>query len=94
MGLNLFSVNSPTFSHSLGHKQTLSIAPPISGPGGMITIFDKKGRIIETHPTPAERPTNCTFAHNDLYVTSIEGHLLVAKNTEFTGHLIYPNSKK
>lgn len=64
----------------------------ISGPGGMITIFDQKGRIIETHPTPAERPTNCTFAHNDLYVTSIEGHLLVAKNTEFTGHLIYPNS--
>jgi gluconolactonase len=63
----------------------------LSGPGGMITIFDPKGRIIETHPTPAQRPTNCTFIGEDLYISSIEGHLLVAKNTGMTGHLLWPN---
>jgi len=62
----------------------------ISGPGGMITIFDQKGRILETHPTPSLRPTNCTFIDQDLYVTSIEGHLLVAKNTGLKGYLLYP----
>ena len=62
----------------------------ISGPGGMINIFDQKGRILETHPTPSLRPTNCTFIDQDLYVTSIEGHLLVAKNTGLKGYLLYP----
>jgi gluconolactonase len=63
----------------------------ISGPGGMITVFDPSGRIIETHPTPAERPTNCTFIGEDIYVSSIQGHLLVAKKTGITGHLLWPN---
>jgi len=63
----------------------------ISGPGGNITVFDPKGRIIETHPTPAQRPTNCTFVGEDLYVSSIEGHCLVARNTGMTGHLLWPN---
>ena len=63
----------------------------ISGPGGMITVFDPEGRIIETHPTPALRPTNCTFAGEDLYISSIEGHLLVARNTGMSGHLLWPN---
>jgi len=63
----------------------------VSGPGGMITVVDPKGRIIETHPTPAQRPTNCTFVGEDLYVSSIEGHTLVARNTGMTGHLLWPN---
>lgn len=63
----------------------------LSGPGGMITVFDPKGRIIETHPTPAQRPTNCTFVGENLYVSSIEGHCLVARNTGMTGHLLWPN---
>ncbi|MBC8453340.1 MAG: SMP-30/gluconolactonase/LRE family protein [Chloroflexi bacterium] len=63
----------------------------VSGPGGNITVFDPKGRIIETHPTPAQRPTNCTFIGEDLYVSSIEGHCLVARNTGMTGHLLWPN---
>ncbi|MDA1256223.1 MAG: SMP-30/gluconolactonase/LRE family protein [Chloroflexi bacterium] len=62
----------------------------ISGPGGMITIFEPDGRIVATHPTPCQRPTNCTFVGEDLYVTSIEGHLLVARDTGMTGHLLYP----
>ena len=63
----------------------------VSGPGGNITVFDPKGRIIETYPTPAQRPTNCTFVGEDLYVSSIEGHLLVARDTGVTGHLLWPN---
>jgi gluconolactonase len=63
----------------------------ISGPGGNVTVFDPAGRIIETHPTPALRPTNCTFVGEDLYVSSIEGHLLVARNTGMTGYLLWPN---
>lgn len=54
----------------------------VSGPGGMIYVFAPNGRVLETHPLPCERPTNCTFGGpdlTDLYVTSIEGHLLRAK---------------
>jgi gluconolactonase len=53
-----------------------------SGPGGMIYVFAPNGRVLETHPLPCNRPTNCTFGGadlRDLYVTSIEGHLLRAK---------------
>ncbi len=52
-----------------------------SGPGGMIYVFAPNGRVLETHPLPCNRPTNCTFGGpelRDLYVTSIEGHLLRA----------------
>lgn len=52
-----------------------------SGPGGMIYVFAPNGRVLETHPLPCDSPTNCTFGGSelrDLYVTSIEGHLLRA----------------
>ena len=62
----------------------------VSGPGGNVTVFDPDGMIIEQHPTKAQRPTNCTFVGEDLYVSSIEGHCLVARNTGLTGHLLYP----
>jgi gluconolactonase len=51
----------------------------LSGPGGMIYVFAPNGRVLETHSLPCQRPTNCTFGGADLadlYVTSIEGHLL------------------
>lgn len=54
----------------------------VSGPGGMIYVFAPNGRVLETHPLPCDRPTNCCFGGpdlTDLYVTSIEGHLLRAK---------------
>ncbi|MFZ1753093.1 MAG: SMP-30/gluconolactonase/LRE family protein [Caldilineaceae bacterium] len=54
----------------------------VSGPGGMIYVFAPNGRVLETHPLPCQRPTNCCFGGpdlTDLYVTSIEGHLLRAK---------------
>ena len=52
-----------------------------SGPGGMIYVFAPNGRVLETHPLPCDSPTNCTFGGSDLrdlYVTSLEGHLLRA----------------
>ncbi|MEZ4683901.1 MAG: SMP-30/gluconolactonase/LRE family protein [Caldilineaceae bacterium] len=50
------------------------------------------GRVLETHPLPCQRPTNCTFGDADLrtlYVTSIEGHLLRAR-TDRQGLHHYP----
>lgn len=49
-----------------------------SGPGPMIYIFAPSGRVIETHPTPVDRPTNCAFGDADLstlYITTEGGHL-------------------
>lgn len=43
----------------------------ISGPGPMIYVFAPNGRVLSTHPLPADRPTNCTFGDDGttLYVT-------------------------
>lgn len=67
----------------------------VSGPGGMIYVFASNGRVLETHPLPCQRPTNCTFGDADLrtlYVTSIEGHLIRAR-TDRQGLLHYPNTQ-
>lgn len=64
----------------------------VSGPGGMIYVFAPNGRVLETHPVPCNRPTNCSFGGDDLrtlYVTSIDGHLLRA-HTERQGLLHFP----
>ncbi|MCZ6633368.1 MAG: SMP-30/gluconolactonase/LRE family protein [bacterium] len=52
-----------------------------SGPGPMIYVFTPQGRVLETHPMPAN-PTNCTFGDSDLqtlYVTAVDGHLYRAE---------------
>ena len=62
------------------------------GPGPMIYVFSPDGEVIETHPVPVDRPTNCTFAGPDLttlYVTTVEGHLFRTE-TERQGRLWYP----
>ena len=49
------------------------------GPGSMIYVFEPDGRIVETHPVPVDKPTNCAFGGPDLetlFVTSIKGYLL------------------
>ncbi len=64
----------------------------LSGPGAMIYVFAPNGRMLETHPVPCKRPTNCTFGDADLrtlYVTSIDGHLIRAR-TNRQGLLHYP----
>ena len=62
-----------------------------SGPGPMIYVFSPRGRVLATHPVPADRPTNCTFGDADrktLYVTA-SGCLFRAR-TELTGFMIFP----
>ena len=61
-----------------------------SGPGPMIYVFAPNGRVLETHPVPEDRPTNCTFGDDDLqtlYVTTIEGWLLRAR-TDRQGRVV------
>jgi len=62
------------------------------GPGPMIYVFSPTGRVIETHPISANRPTNCCFGGRDmttLYVTSTDGHFYQAE-TNRVGWAIYP----
>ena len=63
-----------------------------SGPGPMIYVLSPLGDVLETHPLPADRPTNCTFGASDLrslYVTTSDGYLFRAR-TERQGWLLYP----
>lgn len=60
----------------------------LGGPGPSIYVFGPEGNVLERHPVPANRPTNCAFGGNrlsDLYVTSTEGHLFRAQ-TDRHGH--------
>jgi gluconolactonase len=55
-----------------------------SGPGPMIYVFAPTGRVLETHPFPEDRPTNCTFGDADLsslYVTCASGALYRARTS-------------
>ncbi len=64
------------------------------GPGPTVYVFAPSGEVLELHPVPVDRPTNCTFAHADLttlYVTTIEGYLFRAQ-TERQGRLLYPHT--
>ena len=64
----------------------------LGGPGSMIYVFAPSGKVLEQHPVPAKRPTNCAFGGPDrttLYVTTIEGHLFQAR-TKRRGWLLYP----
>jgi gluconolactonase len=63
-----------------------------SGPGPLIYVFTPSGRVLETHPTPDPRPTNCCFGGDDLatlYVTGSDGCLYRAA-TDRTGLLGAP----
>jgi hypothetical protein len=67
----------------------------ISGADRMIYVFAPSGRVLETHPVPVDRPTNCTFggaALGTLYVTSGGGHLFSVRESGRRGWLLYPRS--
>jgi gluconolactonase len=64
----------------------------VAGAGPMIYVFSPTGRVLETHPAPAIRPTNCAFGGADmttLFVTTTEGHLFRAR-TGRVGWSMYP----
>ena len=64
-----------------------------AGPGPLIHVFAPSGRIIETHPVPADWPTNCAFggpALDTLYVTTRGGHLFRVNNSGLRGWILYP----
>ena len=66
----------------------------IGGPGPMIYVFSPSGEVLETHPTPADQPTNCTFGGPDLttlFVTNGGGDLFQAQ-TDRQGRLHYPKA--
>jgi gluconolactonase len=59
-----------------------------SGPGPMIYVFAPNGRVLETHPFPTDRPTNCAFGDPDmrsLYSTGAGGPLYRVR-TERVGY--------
>lgn len=63
-----------------------------SGPGPMIYVFSPNGRVLETHPVPGNKPSNCTFGDSDLqslYVTTGLGHVFRVR-TERRGWNIFP----
>jgi gluconolactonase len=67
-----------------------------SGPGPMIYVFSPSGRVLETHPMPVDRPTNCTFGDANLrtlYITTGGGHLYRVRNTGRQGWLLFPSAK-
>lgn len=62
------------------------------GPGPLIYVFSPTGRVLQTHPVPALRPTNCCFGGADmttLYVTSTQGHFFRVE-TDRVGWTLYP----
>jgi gluconolactonase len=64
----------------------------VSGPGPMLYVFSPTGRVLETHPVAANRPTNVCFGGPDLttvFVTSTQGHFFKAP-TSRVGWAMYP----
>ena len=61
------------------------------GPGPMIYVFAPNGRVLSTHPVPADRPTNCAFGDVDLHTLYVTASAcLFRSRAEHTGYLIYP----
>jgi gluconolactonase len=64
----------------------------VAGAGALIYVFTPTGRVLETHPIPAIRPTNCCFGGADLttfFLTTTQGHLFKA-TTDRVGWAMYP----
>jgi gluconolactonase len=67
-----------------------------SGPGPMIYEFESSGRVVRTHPTPADNPTNCTFGGSSLgtlFVTFAGGGVYQVDDVGHTGQLAYPQRR-
>ncbi|MBM3458459.1 MAG: SMP-30/gluconolactonase/LRE family protein, partial [Armatimonadetes bacterium] len=59
-----------------------------SGPGPIIYVFAPNGRIMSTHPTPVDTPTDCAFGGaglDALYVTFAGGEVYRVPNPGLKG---------
>jgi len=68
----------------------------LSGPGPRIAVFAPNGALLEEHPVPEGRPTNCAFGGAELrtlYVTSISGHLYRIADSGRQGALQPPQNR-
>jgi gluconolactonase len=68
----------------------------LGGPGSRIAVFAPDGTVLEEHPVPEGRPTNCTYGDADLdtlYVTTIDGHLYRVRDTGRRGYLQPPRQR-
>ncbi len=66
------------------------------GPGPMIYEFEPSGRVVRTHPAPADNPTNCTYGGpslGTLFVTFAGGEVYQVDGTNHTGQLAYPQRR-
>ena len=64
----------------------------IAGAGAMIYVISPKARVLEMHPVPAIRPTNCCFGGPDMttfFLTTTQGHLFKAQ-TDRVGWAMWP----
>lgn len=64
----------------------------VSGSGPMLYVFSPAGRVLETHPVAANRPTNVCFGGPDMttvFVTSTNGHVFKAQ-TDRVGWAMFP----
>ena len=89
------SLDAPTVLHDFGRDRGIdgmrldregnivaAAGWELGGPGPLIYVFSPSGEVLETHPVPCRRPTNCAFGGEDLttlYVTTIEGFLFRAR---------------
>jgi len=67
-----------------------------SGPGPLLYEFEPSGRVVRTHPTPADSPTNCTYGGSSLstlFVTFAGGEVYKVDDTGYVGHLSYPQRR-
>jgi gluconolactonase len=100
------SLGTPTVLHDFGEARGIdgmcwddagnivaSCGWELSGPGSRIAVFAPDGAVLEEHPLPAGRPSNCAFGDPDLdalYVTTIDGRLYRVRNTGRRGYLQPP----
>lgn len=69
----------------------------LSGPGPRIAVLTTDGTLLEEHPVPAGRPSNCAFggpALDVLYVTTLDGRLYRVPNTGRKGRLRVPAGRQ
>ena len=58
------------------------------GPGPMIYVFATNGRVLETHPTPSDMPTNCLFGgpgYDELFITYGTGQVHRVRDSGLRG---------